>query len=850
MDLIQSGILTKADTVQEPADLVQRKQPKEYPGFFETIKDTAVATADVTAGLASGIMAYIPQKAIGTTSFLFDAPGGITPEEKVSRARQIEEITGELFYQPKTNAGKKYMDMIGKAFDFVLTPVHKVASKVEKTHPKTGYLIGIIGEFAELGLLHTAGKKIIKGKKLTAADFKKVSDKVKDKADADTIISALKDAEAEQIAKPANTLEAKMMRDALIKLNDAKKAKKKMPDKYTIEARGMQELIKQHPEQFKAVLSNAEEYNQIAKELGIDLPMTVTPKVLPYEVSTRTGAEKPTTPQPTTFREKVNPERLAIEQQLLELRNKPTPQFITDIKKDLAIREERQGVDRLLTTEKVREMELAAIDAKRRINISKLPNRQAKLSKRDMTELDGIISRAEQARTKFDSGFYAKPVNKSMAVERPQEELTKKGQWEDGPVDLIKEGILKPEEVKSAVEEVKVEPEAEIIPEVKPEVPVVKKTINPPKRESLLSEIKSYNGTLTKSKDFKYTGEWNATINNKNYKFSSQYNKEVAKWWYQEEGKDWEIAGEFPSEFIPKIIEPVIKPSVEPEMLPSKIERSINEEARPVITQDLPPREAATEIFKQYQDVVKHGEGDLTTLESELLNSYQKSDPKQFENTYEYDAYATAVENLLSDIRLRKEKAVKENPDSVYYDQEFETSKVLPDETQGKDVYLVNPKSNQPWKNATIAKVHMEAKGINGQVIPDPLGDGYIFKVSKLNDPGVLQDVKTLFGGERGSVSLKDMSAAKQAAFERLAEKSRAAGQKISDALISLGIDPHLAFDIAKQLGEGAKDNENSPNKLLAADPNKVIKHRKNSSKGVVSYYPPITNGDLRMLKD
>jgi hypothetical protein len=80
-------------------------------------------------------------------------------------------------------------------------------------------------------------------------------------------------------------------------------------------------------------------------------------------------------------------------------------------------------------------------------------------------------------------------------------------------------------------------------------------------RESISREIKDTGGSIKKDAEYMENGEWNAKINEKDVKFSSYYNPEVAKWHYKIGDGDWEIAGDYPSEFIPKIIEEVKKTS-------------------------------------------------------------------------------------------------------------------------------------------------------------------------------------------------------------------------------------------------------------------------------------------------
>lgn len=274
----------------------------------------------------------------------------------------------------------------------------------------------------------------------------------------------------------------------------------------------------------------------------------------------------------------------------------------------------------------------------------------------------------------------------------------------------------------------------------------------------------------------------------------------------------------------------------------------------------LTPNDQIRKIANEVKGNTYSGLGDLTEVEAKLLKLYQDTAPKQFKDKAEFHGFLDAAEKLLGEVRKRKNKAVDENPYSDFYDIEYETSKPPKETVESKKPdappkevdksFLTKPDGN-PFNKPGIAEMIMKRKGIKGKVVKNPIGDGYVIKASELNDPGVFADLKTLFGDERGSFSFEKMSPEKQAALERLCNKAARQGRRMLDALLELKIPVNEAKKIAEHFGEGKEQIKNNPAQLLyEANPNEIIKQRKRVRKGEVIHYPPVTKLDLRNLKD
>lgn len=96
-----------------------------------------------------------------------------------------------------------------------------------------------------------------------------------------------------------------------------------------------------------------------------------------------------------------------------------------------------------------------------------------------------------------------------------------------------------------------------------------------PVSNTIQAQVKAIGGTIKKHKQFAQNAEWVVMVGEKEYRFSTQYNPEAAKWWYYipKRGKipgegDWKVAGEFPNEFIPKIFAGAKPPVVAPAPAP------------------------------------------------------------------------------------------------------------------------------------------------------------------------------------------------------------------------------------------------------------------------------------------
>ena len=121
----------------------------------DAVKENVVATGETIGALATGIPLWAIGKLRGTGELL----RGNTEE----KARQVEEDIASKGVQPKTEAGKAALGIIGKALDVVTWPA-KLAGETAKNlnYPRAGYMIELAGELATFKGLHKVGGKVAK----------------------------------------------------------------------------------------------------------------------------------------------------------------------------------------------------------------------------------------------------------------------------------------------------------------------------------------------------------------------------------------------------------------------------------------------------------------------------------------------------------------------------------------------------------------------------------------------------------------------------------------------------------------------------------------------------------------
>ena len=145
-DVLQN--VKKTEPPDKPVDLA--KQGKWDGWIKPNLKELAggiISTPETIYSIANGMALWPIQKAFG----VLDIATGGTAED----ARATEERIGEKWgYQPKLDATKQAVDIIGKGIDVAMTPA-KMAGKsmTQLVGPRTGYLTELAGELATFKMI-------------------------------------------------------------------------------------------------------------------------------------------------------------------------------------------------------------------------------------------------------------------------------------------------------------------------------------------------------------------------------------------------------------------------------------------------------------------------------------------------------------------------------------------------------------------------------------------------------------------------------------------------------------------------------------------------------------------------
>ena len=121
-------------------------------GTIKEIGEGVKATPETAAAIATGIPLWAIGKLRGT--------GELMRGHSEEQARKVEEDIATRGVQPKTEAGKSAVGMVGKAMDIITWPARK-AGKTAKNmgYPKVGYLTELAGELATFKGLHSVKAK-------------------------------------------------------------------------------------------------------------------------------------------------------------------------------------------------------------------------------------------------------------------------------------------------------------------------------------------------------------------------------------------------------------------------------------------------------------------------------------------------------------------------------------------------------------------------------------------------------------------------------------------------------------------------------------------------------------------
>lgn len=188
-------------------------------GVAKGIGMEAIATSELTLSLASSILLFIPSKMYGIMALPFGREVADIAEEEMAK----------LGYQPFTDKGREAAEMVGRGFEWFLSPARKVDELVSKLSPELGYLAGFGAELAMFimtgGLARGAKAKfkptIKQVEKLITAKKKLESDRMETKEQAVESIpdEALKEAQEKIIEaeKAQIELDDAKVRDTVLK---------------------------------------------------------------------------------------------------------------------------------------------------------------------------------------------------------------------------------------------------------------------------------------------------------------------------------------------------------------------------------------------------------------------------------------------------------------------------------------------------------------------------------------------------------------------------------------------------------------------------------------------------------
>jgi len=120
---------------------------------FEMAKQAGlqlVATGELAMSLASGMLLYFPSKAYGVMALPFGADVAKIAEEEIA----------SLGYEPYTELGKQALELVGKGFDWFLTPARVSGEAVSKFSPRLGYLTEFGAELMEFAITGATAKGV------------------------------------------------------------------------------------------------------------------------------------------------------------------------------------------------------------------------------------------------------------------------------------------------------------------------------------------------------------------------------------------------------------------------------------------------------------------------------------------------------------------------------------------------------------------------------------------------------------------------------------------------------------------------------------------------------------------